>query len=108
MPAEIVDFLDILLDEETRIYRKILKVEKNKQFPKGIKFTFNYLLKVEDEWINLVRYDNSMHEKGKIGGHLHRYGKEEVEFVEIPLHKIHDYIVRIGEEIKRRIKNGKD
>jgi len=34
MPAEIVDFLDILLDEETRIYRKILKVEKNKQFPR--------------------------------------------------------------------------
>lgn len=95
-------------DGKIRIYRKILKVPKSERFPEELKYAFNYLVFIDGEWKNIVRIDNHTHDIDKAGCHIHRINMRNAEFVELKIEEIYKTLIKIGDEIKKRIKNDQD
>lgn len=88
------------LDKESKLRIKIT------QTPEGNKFSIVYLLFFND-WIDIARIDNYPHE-GRFGTHIHRFGEERVEFREMSFEEAVETLIKIGNNIKEKIKNGMD
>lgn len=101
MTSKIIHFRDFV-EEDFRIVEKIVKVKKSKEFPNGLKYSFN-LMVFDNKWISLVRVDNSVHKKDRIGQHLHRFDKgiENAGYsINLELKEIKKHILKIAKEIK--------
>ena len=73
---------DIPLAEDVRLVKRLEKTKKSDNFPKGIKFSFQYLIFKDNEWQQLVRIDNYIHQ-GKKGVHIHLFKRKNVKFEDI-------------------------
>ena len=62
---------ELAFDEKIDII--VWKVQKDKNHPHGLKYSFNYRVWNGIEWIEVIRYDNA-HEGGD---HRHLFGKIE-------------------------------
>ena len=69
MIREVIYEDDFLISENKRIVLKLIKIEKSNNFPTGLEFTVQYLYFKNNEWIQIVRIDNQLHE-GKPGTHV--------------------------------------
>tara|TARA_B100000315_G_scaffold255953_1_gene300677 strand:+ start:971 stop:1291 length:321 start_codon:yes stop_codon:yes gene_type:complete len=99
---EIVYEDDFLIGEKKRIVLKLLKVEKDDNFPEGLEFAIQYLYLKDDEWIQIVRIDNQLHE-GKSGIHTHVLKRNKVEWVDISFKEAKEKIIEIGEGVIKNI-----
>ena len=63
----------IILSELEKIDINVWQVPKSKERPEGIKYSVNYRILENDEWVSKIRVDNS---EGK-GHHLHIDKQEE-------------------------------
>lgn len=95
---------DIELTEDSRLIRRLYKVQPDSKFPEGLKFAYQYLLLKSGAWIEVCRIDNYTHEKHRIGTHVHKYGKGEVEFVELNFVEAREYILELGERLSEKLR----
>ena len=101
---EIVYEDDFLIDENKRIVLKLIKVDKDENFPEGLEFAVQYLYFKEDEWIQIARIDNQLHE-GKPGVHIHILKKDKVEWTNISFNEAKEKIIEIGDNAIKNIVN---
>ena len=80
------------------------KVDKNKEFPQGLEFSYQYLYFKNNRWIQVVRIDNQLH-KGKKGVHIHTLDREKAEWEEMSFEDAEEKILERGEIIINNIIN---
>lgn len=56
----------------------------------------------EDDWKTIARIDNSLHHDKAAKMHLHRFDKEDVEYINMPLRDVEEYIINLGKKLLRR------
>ena len=79
---------ELAFDEKIDII--VWKVKKDKNYPHGLKYSFNYRVWNGIEWTEIIRYDNA---HGS-GDHRHLFGKiESIKFKSIG--KINDEIYEL-------------
>ena len=93
---------DFLIAKNKRIILKLIKVEKDENFPEGLEFAVQYLYFKNNEWIRIARIDNQLHE-GKPGVHIHILKREKVEWTEMSFNDAKDEIIKIGNRIIKNI-----
>ncbi|MDO8740401.1 MAG: hypothetical protein Q7J54_02370 [Candidatus Woesearchaeota archaeon] len=103
MSEPIID-QDIPLAEDKRLVKKLWKVDKTDYFPHGLEFAYQFLYFKDNEWIQVARIDNQLHE-GKAGVHIHILKREEVRWEELTFEQAEEKILEIGEGIVRNIIN---
>jgi hypothetical protein len=101
MRKKIIDE-DYILDTDRRLVSKIYRVDKSKDYPFGIEFAFQYLYFQDNEWKQIARIDNQLHE-GRPGTHIHALGKR-IGFEEISVEDAKKRLIEIAEEIIGRLK----
>lgn len=99
---EIVYDDDFFIDEKKRIVLKLIKVDKDENFPEGLEFAVQYLYLKDNEWQQIARIDNQLHE-GRVGVHIHILKREKVEWTDMPFNDAREKIIEIGESIIRNI-----
>lgn len=75
---------DIPLAEDERLIKRLWKVDKTDNFPTGLEFAYQFLYFKNNEWLQIARIDNQLHE-GNAGVHIHIRHKviwEELSFEE--------------------------
>ncbi len=93
---------DFFIDEKKRIVLKLIKVDKDENFPEGLEFAVQYLYLKDNEWQQIARIDNQLHE-GRAGVHIHILKREKVEWTDMPFNDAREKIIEIGESIIRNI-----
>ena len=99
---EIVYEDDFLIGDKKRIVLKLVKVDKDENFPEGLEFAVQYLYFKNNEWQQIARVDNQLHE-GKPGTHIHILKRSKVEWVNIAFNESKEKIIEIGDRIIRNI-----
>ncbi len=80
MVAKLIVKRIIILSENEKMDINVWQVPKSQNKPEGIKYSVNYRILINDDWVSRIRIDNS---EGK-GHHLHiDDAEEEFEFVSI-------------------------
>lgn len=87
------------IGDDTKIVTTVNK------FPDGFKFSMVYLLLL-DRWVDIARIDNYPH-NGREETHIHRFREKRVEFREMSFDEAKEILMRIGGNIKEKIKNGR-
>ena len=110
---EVVFEQDFHIGEDSRLVKRLYKVEPSDSFPDGLMFALQYLWHKEKEWIEVVRIDNYKHAPDKTGAHVHKFGAAEVEFKGMTFEEAETYLTELAERIKKEIllgerKNGKN
>ena len=100
---EVIFEQDFHIGEDSRLIKRLYKVEPSEFFPDGLMFALQYLWQREKEWIEVVRIDNYKHAQHKIGAHVHKFGTAEVEFKDMPFEEAETYLMAIAERIKKEI-----
>lgn len=72
---------------------RIWGIEKDEDYPEGIRYSMSYIKKTNNDYERIFGYDN---EKGK-GHHEHRYGKER----KIEFNNWEDLVKRFFEEVDK-------
>ncbi len=93
---------DFLIEENKRIVLKLIKVEKSEDFPEGLEFAIQYLYFKNDEWQQIARIDNQLHE-GKAGAHIHILKREKVEWTDMSFNDAKEKIIEIGDNVIKHI-----
>lgn len=99
---EVVYEDDFFIGENKRIVLKLIKVEKSENFPEGLEFAIQYLYFKNDEWQQIVRIDNQLHE-GKAGVHIHILKRERVEWVDMSFNDSKEKVIEIGNNVIKNI-----
>ena len=86
---------DIPLAENVRLIKRLYKVNKDKDFPEGLKFAYQFLFRKE-KWLEIARMDNYTHDLKKKGVHVHKIGAKEVIFKNMTFEECEEYIVNLG------------
>ena len=68
---------DIPLADDKRLIKQLWKANKSDNFPGGLEFAYQLLYLKNNEWIQVARIDNQLHE-GKAGVHIHILKREKV------------------------------
>jgi len=101
---------DLDLGHKRRLIKKLYKVKKSKEYPIGLKFCIQYLYQRNDEWLEIVRIDNYLHQN-KPGTHIHLFNKEQVKREELTFKEAEIRAEETAEKIIGFLegeKNGKD
>ena len=101
---EIIIDQDIPLAEDKRLIKKLWKVDKDDNFPDGLEFAYQFLYFKNNEWIQIARIDNQLHE-GKAGVHIHILKREKVEWEELTFEGAEQKILELGESVIKNIIN---
>ncbi len=88
--------------------KRLYKVQADADFPLGLKFAYQYLLLKERKWLEVCRVDNYRHDRHRIGTHIHKYGREFVEFREIGFKEAEQVIIELGDHLRTTIKGEED
>jgi len=99
---EIIYEDDFFIDEKKRLALKLIKVDKDENFPEGLEFAIQYLYLKEDKWIQITRIDNQLHE-GKPGTHIHILKREKIEWTNISFNEAREKIIEIGDGVIKNI-----
>ena len=89
---------DATLGDWRRIITRLWKVKKSRNFPEGLEFALQLLYLKDEEWVQIARIDNQMHE-GKSGTHIHIFGRENVKWEDISFQDAEQRIIEIGRRI---------
>ena len=92
---------DIPLSENTRLVKRLWKVDKSEDFPEGVEFAYQFLY-FKNKWIQVARFDNQMHE-GKPGLHIHILKREKMQWKHIAFENIEERIIELGESVIKNI-----
>ena len=95
---------DIPLAEDKRLIKQLWKVDKSGDFPDGLEFAYQYLYFKNNEWIQLARIDNQLHE-GKVGVHIHVLKREKVEWEKLTFEEAEEKIIELGGSVIKNIIN---
>lgn len=101
MRTAIID-QDIPLADDRRLIKRLWKVDKNKHFPNGLEFAYQFLYFKNNEWIQVARIDNQLHENNA-GVHIHIFKREKAEWRELSFESAEEEILKIGESIIKNI-----
>ena len=71
---------DKRLSEDTRLIKRLYQAERSEYASGSFIFAFQYLWFHKDKWLEVARIDNYMHEAGRTGTHIHKFGRDFVEF----------------------------
>ncbi len=97
MRIQILD-QDIALAEDRRLIKKLWKIDKDKYFPEGLEFAYQYIYFKDKEWIQIARIDNQLHEN-KPGTHIHILKREKVIWKKMDFKESERKILEISESI---------
>lgn len=75
---KLIDELNEFYSEDVRLVKNLMKREAVDEYPELLKWALQMLYFDGNEWIDICRIDNYLHE-GQIGTHIHVYRKEQVE-----------------------------
>src|SRR3989344_7023454 len=92
---------DIPIAEDIRLVKRLYKVPKEKAYPKGIKFAYQYLIYRDSEWIDICRVDNYRHDKIKTGTHVHKLNAKEVQFSDMDFEEAEEYAISLSERLAK-------
>jgi len=95
---------DIPLAEDKRLIKQLWKVDKSDNFPNGLEFVYQFLYCKDDEWIQVARIDNQLHE-GKADVHIHILKRKKVEWEEMTFEEAEERVLELGEGIIKNIVN---
>ena len=101
---EVIIDQDIPLAEDKRLIKRLWKVDKSDDFPKGLEFVYQFLYFKNNEWIQVARIDNQLHE-GKAGVHIHILKREKVTWEELSFEEAEEKIFEFGESVIKNIIN---
>ena len=89
-----------VLAEDEIIDISITKVEESLQIPHGVKYSFNYRIRLaSSEWKSVIRFDNAHEIRGhKRRDHKHLFDGQPVEFKFISLKHIYEEILILIEQ----------
>ncbi len=94
------------LSEDTRLIKRLYRAEAN-EYSFGIFiFALQYLWFHEDKWLEVARIDNYAHEPKRRGVHIHKFGSDFVEFREMSFTEAGEFVISVGESIKKKIMFG--
>jgi len=74
----LIDNLNEFYSENVRLVKTLMKRESPKEHPELLKWALQMLYFNGDNWIEVCRIDNYMHENQK-GSHIHIYKKTHVK-----------------------------
>ena len=94
MVSKLVIKRTIILSETEKLDINVWQVPKSQNKPEGIKYSVNYRILTNDEWVSKIRIDNS---EGK-GHHLHMDNKEE-EFELVSIQETIKFILNKRSEL---------
>jgi len=101
---------DLRTGEKNRVITRLYKTSQSNNYPSGLKFCIQHLYWRHEEWIELVRIDNYLHQN-KTGTHIHFFNTEQVEWEEIGFQEARLEAERIAKKIIEIIEgrqNGED
>lgn len=95
---------DIPLAIDKRLIKRLWKIDKSEYFPDGLEFAYQFLHFKNNEWSQVARIDNQLHE-GKFGVHIHILKRERVRWEELSFEAAEKKILEIEERIIKNIIN---
>jgi len=93
-----------LLAEDRKLIKQLWKVDKNENFPDGLKFVYQFLYFKDNKWTQIARIDNQLH-KGKPGTHIHILKRGKVKWERLSFEEAEEKILEIGENVIKNIIN---
>lgn len=81
-----------------RIVRNLMKRESPDEFPEPLKWAVQLLLLEGERWREVCRIDNYPH-RGKVGSHVHEFGKRGVTMASISFQEARTEVKRIGRRV---------
>ena len=97
-PEVIKEYDEVNDEEDYRLSVKVTWIGKSEAYPNGYKYKFQFMVFKED-WKTIVRIDNSLHHDKIAKMHLHRFDKEEIEYVDLELSEVEEYIINLGKKL---------
>lgn len=94
----LIDDLNEFYGENVRLVKTLMKRESLKEHPELMKWALQTLYFDGEEWIEICRIDNYLHENQK-GSHIHIYKKDEVKRVELSFQEADKQIKEISARI---------
>jgi hypothetical protein len=94
----LIDNINIFYNENLRLVKTLMKRESPKEHPELMKWALQMLYFKGDDWIEICRIDNYMHEN-QTGSHIHIYDKEEVKRIKITFQEAEKTIIEISNKI---------
>ena len=109
---KLIDEMNEFYSEDVRLVKNVMKRESPDEYPELFKWAFQMLYFDGEDWIEICRIDNYLHEN-QIGTHIHLYGKKEVKRVELSFQEADTEIKEISQRIllekfKKHINFGDD
>lgn len=99
---EVILDLDIPIAEDIRLIKRLYKADNSEACPGGL-FALQYLWRVEGKWVEVARIDNYKHDRTRSGAHIHKFGRDFVEFREMNFEEAEQYVITLGEKIRRKM-----
>lgn len=99
---KLIDELNEFYSEDVRLVKNVMKREAPEEYPELLKWALQMLYFDGNEWIEICRIDNYLHD-GHIAVHIHFYKKEEVKRAELSLRDADKEIKIISRRILRDI-----
>jgi len=87
---------DIPLSEEKRLIKRLWKVNKSKKYPNGLEFAYQFLFLKDNEWKQIARIDNQLHDD-KPGVHIHVLHRN-VKWEEMSFDEAEEKIIELATE----------
>ena len=94
----LIDNLNEFYNEKVRLVKTLMKRDSPQEHPELMKWALQMLYFDGEEWIEICRIDNYLHEKRK-GSHIHFYKKWEVKRVELTFQEANNLIKEISSRI---------
>jgi hypothetical protein len=98
----LLDGLNEFYSENVRLVKTLMKRESPEEHPEIMKWALQMLYFDGEDWIEICRIDNYLHENQQ-GSHIHIYKKEEVKRVELDFQEANKVIKEISERILREV-----
>ena|SRR3989344_9609970 len=95
---------DIPLAEDKRLIKKLWKVGKDDRFSDGLEFAYQFLYFKGNQWIQVARIDNQLHE-GKTGTHIHILKRDRVVWERLTFEEAEEKILELGENVVKNMIN---
>ena len=94
----LIDGLNEFYSENIRLVKTLMKRESPEEHPELMKWALQMIYFDGEDWIEICRIDNYLHEKQK-GSHIHAYKKDEVKRLELSFQEADKLIKEISARI---------
>lgn len=94
----ILDNMEIMYQTNLRLLKTLLKRQYFEEYPEPFKWKVQTLYLHADNWIEICRIDNYLHEN-IVGSHVHLYGKKNVKRLKINFMEAERVIIELSKKI---------